>query len=73
MSDARQAIAVARDAGAARFAPEQLREAEAYLVSAQRNLSERLYTLARRDALQARSKAMEALASAEAPHDETRF
>ena len=71
MSDARQAIAVARDAGAERFAATQLREAEAYLDSAQRNLSERLYAQARRDALQAKDKAMEALATAEAPRDES--
>ena len=65
MSDARQAIAVARDAGAEQYAVETLRAAEAFLDSAQRNLSERAYAQARRDALQAKSKALEALAATE--------
>lgn len=65
MSDARQAIAVARDAGAERFAVETLRAAEAFLDSAQRNLTERAYAQARRDALQAKTKALEALAAVE--------
>ena len=67
MSDARQAIAVARQAGAEDHAAEQLRAAEAYLDSAQRKLSERAYTQARRDALQAKLKALDALAMTENP------
>jgi len=66
MSDARQAIAVARDAGAERAAASELQEAEALLDSARRNLNERLYTQARRDALSAKRRALEALAAAEA-------
>lgn len=65
MSDARQAIAAAKDAGAATSAAEDLRAAEAYLDSAQRRLAERAYGQARRDALQAKSKALDALAATE--------
>ena len=65
MSDARQAIAAAKEAGAAQSAAEELRAAEAFLDSAQRKLSERAYGQARRDALQAKSKALDALAHTE--------
>ncbi len=65
MSDARQAIAAAKDAGAAQMAPEDLRMAEAFLDSAQRKLSERAYAQARRDALQAKNRALAALAASE--------
>lgn len=61
MSDARQAIAAAREAGAEDRAAEELRAAEAYLDSAQRNLSERAYGSARRDATLAKEKARKAL------------
>lgn len=67
MSDARQAIAVAREAGADDYAAEDMRAAQAYLDSAQQKLSERSYTLARRDAVQAKNKALAALAAAENP------
>ena len=63
MSDARQAIAVAREAGAEEHAVGTLRAAEAYLDSAQRKLSERAYGQARLDALQAKDKALEALSA----------
>jgi hypothetical protein len=66
MSDARQAIGVARDAGAEQTAAADLHAAEAYLDSAQRKLGERSYSQARRDALLAKDKALEALAGAEA-------
>jgi len=65
MSDARQAIAVAREAGAADSAPDELRAAETYLESAQQNLSNRAYKAARNFAVQAKQKALEALATAE--------
>lgn len=61
MSDARQAIAVAREAGAANGAAFHLRAAERYLASAEQNLGERAYSLARRDAKQAKMKALDAL------------
>lgn len=65
MSDARQAIAVAKEAGAADLASAEFSDAEAYLASAQKKLSERSYNPARRDALLAKDKALEALALAE--------
>ena len=65
MSDARQAIAVAREAGAAELAPDAFNAAEAYLASAQRNLSEKAYKQARNDAVHAKNMALDALASAE--------
>ena len=65
MSDARQAIAVARQAGAAQLAPDFLRDAETYLDSAQQKLSRRNYTQARVDAVQAKNRAIEALAASE--------
>ncbi len=58
MSDARQAIAVAREAGAEERAPEELFEAERFLESAEQKLSDEQYAEARRDALQAKSKAL---------------
>ena len=66
MSDARQAIGAARDAGAAQSAADDLRAAEAYLDSAEEKLSDKSYSMARRDALLAKDKALEALAGAEA-------
>jgi len=65
MSDARQAIAVAKKAGAAELAATELGEAVAYMESAQKNLSERHYAMARTDALHAKSKALDALSLAE--------
>ena len=61
MSDARQAIAVAREAGASEHAPTDLRAAEDYLDSALRNLSKKAYGQARVDALEAKNKALTAL------------
>ncbi len=60
MSDARQAIAAAKEAGAEDRAAEELRAAEAFLDSAQRSLSERAYGSARRDATLAKEKARKA-------------
>jgi Domain of unknown function (DUF4398) len=65
MSDARQAITAARDAGAEEYAAEDLHAAEAYLDSAKRNLSERAYASARRDAMLAKEKARKALEASE--------
>jgi hypothetical protein len=65
MSDARQAIAVAREAGAADVAADTLQEAETYLSSAERRLTDKDYLRARRDALDAKSKALSALKAAE--------
>lgn len=65
MSDARQAIAVAREAGAEDHAAAELREAEAYLESAQQKLGRRAYAQARRDALAAKNRALHALSVAD--------
>lgn len=61
MSDARQAIAVAKEAGAAELAAFHLRAAENYLASAEEKLGEHAYNQARRDAKQAKMKALDAL------------
>ena len=66
MSDARQAIAVAKDAGAESNARSELEEAEELLHRAKLNLAERLYGEARQDAVSARRRALDALAVAEA-------
>ncbi len=60
MSDARQAIAVAREAGAEAHAAAQLIAAEQFLASAQRNLNDHHYADARRDALEAKELALDA-------------
>jgi hypothetical protein len=65
MSDARQAIAVARQAGAEERAAEQLKDAEELLNRAQEKLSDREYDEARDNALQAKLKALDALARTE--------
>jgi predicted S18 family serine protease len=61
MSNARQAIKAARDAGADKAAPDKLTEAEALLERAEQSLQKRDYRDARRDAIAARSKASQAL------------
>jgi hypothetical protein len=69
MSDARQAISAAKEAGAEERAAEDLHAAEAYLDSAQRNLSERAYGSARRDATLAKERARQALEISEGDRD----
>jgi len=61
MSDARQAIEAAEEAGAIEFAPMQLRFARDLISSAETKLEKRAYNGARRDARLAREKAVEAL------------
>lgn len=61
MSDARQAIEAAEEAGAREHAPMQLRFARDLVTSAENKLSKRAYNGARRDARLAREKAVEAL------------
>ena len=65
MSNARQAIRAARDAGAERTAPQKLNEAEALLNRAEDSLERRAYREARRNAIAARDKAAEALGAAQ--------
>ena len=69
MSDARQAIAVAKEAGAAELAAFHLNAAEKYLASAEKKLNERAYNQARRDAKQAKMKALDALHASEDVQD----
>lgn len=61
MSDARQAIMAARNAGAAEKAPEDLRAAEEHEQEAKDLLSQKAYIRARRQAILARSRALDAL------------
>ncbi len=70
MSDARQAIAVAKEAGAAEHAAFHLKAAEDYLDSAERALNDRNYSEARRDAKQAKMKALDALKASESSQDD---
>ncbi len=65
MSDARQAIAVAKEAGAAEKAAIHLKAAEDYLENAEQKLNERKYSQARSDAKQAKMKALDALKASE--------
>lgn len=61
MSDARQAISAARAAGAADHAPTQLAAATELLSDAERALEQHQYRVARRQAEEARLRAMAAL------------
>jgi hypothetical protein len=61
MSDARQAIMAAREAGAAEKAPDDLRAAEEHEQTAKDLLSQKAYIRARRQAVLARSRALDAL------------
>ena len=61
MSDARQAISVAMEAGAEQHAPNLLQTAVVHLRNAEKLLNERKYELARRDAVSAKSSALDAL------------
>lgn len=61
MSDARQAIAVAREAGPADDAARELESAEDYLETAEKNLDQRQYSEARDNALEAKARAMKSL------------
>jgi hypothetical protein len=61
MSDARQAIQAAEEAGASTHAPEALRDAKRLLTSAERKLQREAYASARHDAREAHRRAAEAL------------
>ena len=66
MSDARQAITAARDAGAEDHAANELDAAVEFLSSAEKYLKNRSFTFARRDAIAAKSKALDAIKLSEA-------
>ena len=65
MSDARQAIAVAKEAGAEDLASFHLQAAERYLAIARQALNDGRYHEARRNAKHAKVKALDALEAAE--------
>jgi hypothetical protein len=69
MSDARQAITVAREAGAADLAAAELAEAEEYLQNAELRLDRQQYREARNAALEAKLRAQKALKLSEAAKD----
>ena len=61
MSDARQAISVAKKAGAETHAPSDLQAAMNYLESAENFIGQRQYAKARADAVSAKASALDAL------------
>jgi hypothetical protein len=61
MSDARQAIQAAEEAGAGQHAPGLLQQARVSLDAAEAKLEKKAYNGARRDAREARRRAAEAL------------
>ncbi len=61
MSDARQAIQAAEEAGAREYAPAALSDAQRLLSSAEQKLQVQAYSGARHDAREARRRAAEAL------------
>lgn len=65
MSDARQALSAAEQAGAADFAAESLQRAQALLHNAESKLSQRRYKEAREEANAAKAEALVALRTAE--------
>ncbi len=60
MSDARQSVQAAHDAGADKYANQNLRNAEEYLKKAERELELRFFGRARHDAIVAKSEALKA-------------
>ncbi len=60
MSDARQSVQAAHDAGADKYASQNLNNAEEYLKKAERELELRFFGRARHDAIVAKSEALKA-------------
>lgn len=71
MSDARQAITAAKEAGAEEHATAALEAAVGYLESAEQSINSEDYAQARRDALQAKAKAHDALKLSEIGRDQS--
>ena len=65
MSDARQAITVAKKAGAAEYAPADLKAAVDSLHSAEGFINQRKYDMARHEAVRAKASALQALQTSE--------
>lgn len=71
MSDARQAIMAAKEAGAEEKAPTELSQAVEHLHAAEAALTQKQYTSARRDAVMAKNRAISALKLSEAESEES--
>ena len=71
MSDARQAIMAAKEAGAEEKAPAQLSQAVEHLHAAEEALTQKQYLSARRDAVIAKNRAIDALKLSEAESEES--
>lgn len=69
MSDARQAIAAAEEARADELAPQTLSEARQYLMQAEERIRQGNYSIARSDAIRARTRAIYALQSSQAAQE----
>lgn len=69
MSDARQAITAAKEAGAEEYAADELNAAVEFLNSAETYLQNDSFHFARRDAIAAKSKALDALKLSEADRE----
>jgi len=65
MSDARQAISVAKKAGAAEHAPADFKAATDYMTTAEGYIRQRKYKMARGEAIKAKASALEALQATE--------
>jgi hypothetical protein len=65
MSNARQAIRAAQEAGVATTAPGEIEKAQAYLTKAEASMQQRLFRQARDEASEARRIAREALQAAQ--------
>ena len=66
MSDARQAISAAEQADANRLAPDSLTDARRFLAEAERQIQQNAYGPARMNAVRAKNRAAQALASSQA-------
>lgn len=71
MSNARQAIRAARDAGAEQVAPQKLNEAQSLLEQAEASLQKGDYRGAKRSAVAAKGRAAEALSAAQPARPES--
>jgi len=71
MSDARQAISAAEQANAGRLAPEPLGDARRFLAEAERQIQTQAYGPARMNAVRAKNRAVQALATSQ-PADKPR-
>lgn len=69
MSDARQAISAAEQANASRLAPEPLGDARRFLAEAERQIQQQAYGPARMNAVRAKNRAAQALASSQPAAD----